>query len=166
MRNVVLVVGVIACAATASAQDPAPRPFLTGEVMAASLTAEGGSRTIILGYDAAIGGPSLGGFQLFGNFGRGFGVNRNNPEGYATAGVRHSWRSLWRFRPYVDAGAGAARMAFDDRRQMVPLFSAGLGSHVQLTRHLTLDAGYRRYRYFGAADSARGRPTLGFGVTF
>jgi opacity protein-like surface antigen len=174
MRNVLLVMGLIACTATASAQGPAqqpakdtaPRPFLIGDVSAASVTVDGGSPTTILGYDATIGGPSLRGFQLVGNLGRGFGVNRSHPEGYATAGVRHSWPSLWRFRPYVDAGAGAARMKLDGQRPMVPLLSAGLGAHVQLTRHLTLDAGYRVYRYFGDADSSRGRPTLGFGVTF
>jgi opacity protein-like surface antigen len=165
MRHLLFVMCAVGCAATAAAQDSGPRPFITAELTAARLI-DGATRSTSIGFDASVGGPSVRGFQLFGEFGQGFGVGNGNPASYATGGVRHSWPSLWRFRPYVDTGAGVARMAFDGQRALVPLFSVGAGSHVRLTRHFTLDAGYRIHRFFGDADGRRAHPTLGLGVTF
>lgn len=167
MRQVptLLAAAVFAAAAPAAAQD-GTQPFITASPSVAVIRHPGVDRSIDVGFDATIGGPSVHRFQTFGTLGAGPGIGRANPQWYGTAGVRHVWPSVWRFRPYADVSAGVARMRFDGRAPLTPMAGFGAGVHLPIGPLFTVDIGYRVHRFLGDADRTRAYPALGFGLTF
>ena len=164
MRIILSIGLVLGCVATAAAQDPAPRPFVIGELSAiAASDPAGPSRTFAI--EATVGGPTWGHVQWFGQGGRIFDVEpgfaRKPMMWYGAAGARYGTRSVWRFRPYADLTAGLARTDSN-----VPLAGFALGSQVNLGKHIAVDLGYRVQRFFGTADATRARTFVGLGATF
>jgi hypothetical protein len=164
MRNTLIIILVLGCGATAAAQDPGPRPFVVGELVAASANDPAGPSRMF-GFEMTVGGPSWRAVQWFGQGGRIFdvvpGFERAPMMWYGAAGARFATRSLWRFHPYADLSAGVARGDGG-----IPLAGVALGSQVHLGMHITVDLGYRVQRFFGNADATRARTFLGLGMTF
>lgn len=166
MRHLLRGFGVLILGATAAAAQDAPKPFITASPSVAVIRHPGTERTINVGFDATVGGPSLHRFQTFGTAGKGVGIGTWNPSWYATGGGRYAMPTLWRFRPYVDGSVGVARMAFNGERPLTPLVSTGFGVHLPIGQLFTLDVGYRAQRFLGNADNTRRYPVLGFGMSF